>query len=274
MNEVTPNVHGPAVITGASSGIGKVYADRLASRGYDLILVARRADRLRKIGEDLQARYQIKVQSLVADLTQPSDLSDTVRRVIADTSITLLVNNAGIGAVGPIAQTSRETLTSIVALNITAVSALTTAVLPGFLSRGSGTIINIGSVRGYASQLIVPIYGATKAYVAQFTRALQKQVAGTNIRVQLVTPTNTVSENWSRMALPLAKDNPAAIMSTEDCVDAALRGLDMGEEITIPSLQDNGPLEDFEETSEALFQATQISGQPAPRYGVISQSYD
>ena len=263
-----PNVNpGTAVITGASSGIGKVYADRLAARGFDLLLVARRADRLQAIADDLQERFPIRVQTLVADLAQPAGLSQAVKKIAGDHSVTMLVNNAGTSAVGPLAQTSPETMTNMVALNITALTALTMAVLPGFQERNAGTIINIGSVVGFAPYPQVPVYGPTKAYVLNFTQVLQQQLADTGIRVQLVTPAATVSEIWDTFGVPLSSLDPATVMSTEDCVDAALSGLDSGELITVPPVHDDRLLRNFEAASMAVLQATQ-TGQPAPRYGL------
>ena len=268
MSQANTSALGTAIVTGASSGIGKVYADRLAARGYDLLLVARRADRLEAIAADLQSRYPIQVQPLVADLTHPADLAKTAQTIAADPSITLLVNNAGTSAVGTLAETSSETLNSMVALNIIALSALTMAVLPGFQQRGAGMIINIGSVVGYAPYPQVPIYGPTKAYVLNFTQVLQQQLAGTGIRVQLVTPAATVSEIWGTFGVALSSLDPATVMSTEDCVDAALRGLDNGELITSPSLQNDELLRNFEAASLAVLQDAGTNGQPAPRYGL------
>jgi short-subunit dehydrogenase len=266
MSNVNPSTLGTAVVTGASSGIGKVYADRLAARGYDLLLVARRADRLQSIAADLQSRFSIRVETLAVDLAQPTDLSLAIQKISADSSITLLVNNAGTSSVVPVAETSLETLTNMVGLNVTALTALTTAVLPGFQKRGSGTIINIGSVVGFTGYPWVPIYGGTKAYVLNFTQALQQQLADTGIRIQLVAPAGTVSEIWDVMGVPLSS-LPAPLMTTEDCVDAALSGLDNGELITVPSLHDDELLRNYETPSQTLLQATQTS-QPAPRYGV------
>ncbi len=257
---------GTAMITGASSGIGKVYADRLAARGYDLLLVARRAERLEAIAADLQSRFSIRVETLVADLAEPSGLSQVIQKISADSSITLLVNNAGTSSAGPVAETSLETLTNMVALNITALTALTTAVLPGFQKRGSGTIVNISSVVGFTGYPWVPIYGGTKAYVLNFTQALQQQLAGTGIRIQLVAPSGTVSEIWDVIGVPISS-LPTPLMTTEDCVDAALSGLDRGELITAPPLHDEGLLLNLEAAAQARLQATQNS-QPAPRYGV------
>lgn len=268
MTESVSRSLGTAVVTGASSGLGKVYADRLAARGYDLLLVARRADRLESIGADLESRHSVRVQSLVADLTDPAGLAQVVERISTDSSITLLVNNAGTSGMGPLAEASMETLTSMVALNVTALSALTIAVLPGFLARNAGTIINIGSVVGYAPYVHVPIYGPTKAYVMNFTQILQQQVAGTGVRVQLVTPAATVSEIWGSVGVEISELDPATVMTTEHCVDAALRGLDDGEPITVPPLHDDGLLHAFEAAAGSLLLATSLTGQPAPRYGL------
>ena len=267
MSEKYPGTLGTAVVTGASSGLGKVYADRLAARGYNLLIVARRADRLQAIASDLQARFPIQVETLVADLAQPAGVSETMRKIESDSSITLLVNNAGTSAMKPVTETSLETITSMVALNITALTALTKAVLPRFQERNSGTIINIGSVVGFTGYPWVPVYGGTKAYVLNFTQALQQQLADTKIRIQLVTPAATVSEIWEVAEIPLSSLDPATVMSTEDCVDAALRGLDDGELITAPSVQDDSVLRSFESASTALLQSTQ-HGQPASRYGI------
>ncbi len=267
MSKVSASTLGTAVITGASAGIGKVYADRLATRGLDLLLVARRGDRLAEIAIDLQHRFAIQVETLVADLAHPDSLAKAVQKISADPSITMLVNNAGVAAMGPITRTSPEAMASMVALNITALTALTMAVLPAFQERNSGTIVNIGSAAGFAPFALVPIYGPTKAYVAQFTQSLQQQVKDTGIRVQLVTPASTVSEAWYTFRDPHASPDPAKDMSTEDCVDAALKGLDSGERITAPSLQDDALLRNFEDAAMKLMMAT-LSGLPATRYGL------
>jgi len=215
----------------------------------------------------LQDRFAIQVQTLVADLAQPDGLSKAVQKISVDPSITMLVNNAGVAAMGPVMQTSPETMTNMVALNITALTALTMAVLPAFHERNSGTIVNIGSAAGFAPFALVPIYGSTKAYVGQFTQSLQQQVKGTGIRIQLITPAPTISESRYTFRALLSSPDPAKYMSTEDCVDAALKGLDRGELITAPSLQDDTLLRNFEDASMKLMMAT-LTGQPATRYGL------
>ncbi len=260
------NTLGTAVITGASSGIGKVYADRLAARGYDLLLLARRGDRLAVISQDLEARHGIRSEPFVADLSSAEGLAATVRRIAGDPSITLLLNNAGFSQVGSLTDIAEDMLANMLALNIAAVTRLAIAVLPGFRERNSGTIINIGSGVGFSPLSFVPVYGPTKAYVLNFTQVLQQQLAGTGIRVQLVSPAVTVSEGWESVGIAMDTLDPATIMTTEDCVDAALAGLDAGELITVPSLQDDGLLHGFEASSDALLKAMMSTGQPAPRY--------
>ena len=267
MTQKNSGASGTAVVTGASSGLGKVYADRLAGRGYNLLLVARREDRLKAIAEDLESRFPVSVTTLVADLADADALARVVARIAGDATITLLVNNAGTSIMAPLTDASSDRWTQMIALNITALTALARAVLPGFAQRGSGTMINVGSVTGFIGYSWVPIYGATKAYVLNFTQALQHEYANTGIRVQLVAPGATMSEIWEVSGFNLAELDPATVMTAEHCVDAALRGLDAGERITAPSMHDDAALRNFEEASRTLFRATR-HGQPAPRYGL------
>src|SRR5476649_2864565 len=254
-----PN-QGTAVVTGASSGLGKVYADRLAKRGYDLILVARRGDKLESIAAELRAAYGVKVSAMVADLGAPADLERVAAAIAADDSITLLVNNAGTSTFAPVAKTSKAQLDGMNDVN-------GYALLPGFVARDRGTLINIGSVLG---SFVIPgssIYSGTKAYVQLFTLGLQGEVAGTKVKVQLVLPAATATEIWEISGVPLSALDQATIMTAENCVDAALAGLDMGETITMPSVEDAQLLAAFEAARMALAGATQ-SGKPASRYQI------
>jgi short-subunit dehydrogenase len=263
-----PHKLGTAIVTGASSGIGKVYADRLAARGYDLVLVARRADRLNQIADDLEKRFSIRAEVLVADLAEPAGLSATIVRISSDPSASLLVNNAGYSILKTLAETPDESFTNMIALNITALTALSKAALVRFQQNGSGTIVNVGSGVGFAPLSMVPIYGPTKAYVLQFTQILQQQVTGTGIRVQLVVPGAVVSEGWDVAGgASLDALDPSIVMTTEDCVDAALTGLDNGELITAPSLQDETLVRNYETASGVLLQGM-FAGEPADRYGI------
>ena len=265
MNQTRLSSLGTAIVTGASSGLGKVYAQRLAARGYDLLLVARRKDRLETIATELQSRFPIQVRILAADLAHPDGLAAVSEKISADAAITMLVNNAGTSSVEPVAQVSVKTISNLIALNVTALTVLTKAVLPGFVERNAGTIINIGSVVSFTGFAWVPVYGGTKAYVQNFTQGLKLQLAETKIRLQYVAPSGTVSEIWDVMGVPMSSLGEGALMDTEACVDAALKGLDDGEFVTAPSVHDEALVQKYVEASEALFAAAQ-QPQPAPRY--------
>jgi len=256
-----------AVVTGASSGIGAVYADRLAARGYDLVLVARRADRLSALAGKLSAAHGIKVQVLVADLAKESDLADVEAVLKRDASVRVLVNNAGIARFSPFAQSAAADGASQIALNITALTRLTLAVLPGFVERNEGAVINIASVLAVHALPISTVYSATKAYVLQFSRGLQGELASTGVKVQAVLPAATETEIWTESVsgVPLSALQKDTIMSAEDLVDAALAGFDKGEAVTWPSVGDAGLWNTFDTARSTLFAATQ-TGMPAARY--------
>jgi short-subunit dehydrogenase len=254
-----------AVITGASAGIGAVYADRLASRGYDLILVARRAERLEALTARLGAGYGTQVQVVKADLTKDADVTRVEEVIKTSPAITLLVNNAGNSTLAPLAKTSEQDAAAMVALNVTALTRLTHAILPAFLSRNEGAIINVASVLSFHAMPISAIYSGTKGYVMNFSRGLQKELAETNVRLQLVFPASTATELWDLSGVPLASLNPATLMSSEDLVDAALAGFDKGESITLPSVADASLWDKYDQARATLFAATQ-TGEPAPRY--------
>ncbi|MDF2797639.1 MAG: hypothetical protein K0R85_383, partial [Devosia sp.] len=148
MSTARPTSQGTAIITGASSGIGKVYAERLAARGYDVVLVARRADRLRQIADDLQTRFAIQADVLVADLSTTSGVAAVVERVGSDPAVSMLVNNAGFSIFKPLADTPEAVISSMIALNITALTKLSKAALVAFTAKGSGSLVNIGSGAG------------------------------------------------------------------------------------------------------------------------------
>src|SRR4029078_1860307 len=161
---MTTNTHrGTALITGASSGIGAVYADRLAKAGYDLILVARSADRLEELARRLTDASGRSVETLAADLTQPKDLARVETVLKSDRSITLLVNNAGIAAVTPLLQSNVDERERMIAINVTAPTRLAYAAAPAFAARGSGTIINIASIVAINPKLLHGVCAARKA---------------------------------------------------------------------------------------------------------------
>jgi uncharacterized protein len=254
-----------AVITGASAGIGAVYAERLAARGYDLVLVARRAERLEALSTRLSKAYGTKVLVIDADLTKEADLARVEKVLATNPAVRILVNNAGTSTLAPLAQTSAEDAASMIALNITALTRLTHAILPAFLSRNSGVIINVASVLSFHSMPISSIYSGTKGYVLNFSRGLQQELAQTGVKLQVVLPASTATELWDLSGVPLAALNKDTVMTAENLVDAALAGLDKGEAITLPSVADASLWDKYDAARSTLFAATQ-TGQPAPRY--------
>ncbi len=256
---------GTAVVTGASSGIGKVYAEHLAQRGYDLLLVARRADRLEALAKELRERAGVTVRTLAADLAHTGELETVADAIANDPGITLLVNNAGTNKAGMLAEANWPEQAAMIQVNVVALARLTVAVLPGFKARDRGAIINIGSVVSFYSYPGVTTYSGTKAFVLNFTRGLQAELAGSKIIVQFVAPAATESEIWEVGGMPLSNLPPEVVMTTDACVKASLQGLDMGEAMTLPSLHDAQLLAHYEAAGMNVLAASQI-GQPAPRY--------
>jgi short-subunit dehydrogenase len=256
-----------AVVTGASSGIGAVYAQRLAARGDDLILVARRLDRLNALADKLTTTHGVRVQVLQADLGNDGDLARVEDVLRKDTSVHLLVNNAGIARMRPFAQSTPADSVAQIALNITALTRLAHSVLPGFIARNEGTLINVASILSLHALPISSVYSATKAYVLQFTRGLQQELADTGVRIQAVLPAATETEIWTEevSGVGLSALQKDTVMGVEDLVDAALAGFDQGEAVTWPSLADAGLWNAYEAARGALIGATQ-TGTPAPRY--------
>ena len=260
-----PSSNPVALVTGASSGIGAVYADRLAARGYDLVLVARRIERLRKLADTLAAAHRVDVRPIQADLTDAAGLAEVEDVLRSDGRMTLLVNNAGNGKLSSTVAMADADAAATMALNVVAPTRLARAVLPAFLKRNAGAIINIASVMALHSLPVTTLYSATKSYLLTFSRGLQGEVAGTGVRVQAVLPAGTATEFYDHAGIPLSAFDPAAVMTTENLVDAALTGFDQGEEVTLPSVHDAQLWTAYDQARAALFGATQV-GVPAPRY--------
>src|SRR5215469_11384541 len=257
---------GLAVITGASSGIGAVYADRLARRGHDLLLIARREDRLRQLATEITGRTGRKVEVLAADLGAPADLARVERVLRDDARITVLVNNAGVGAVLPLLNADVDEMSRMIALNVDALMRLTHAVAPAFVRRGSGTIINIASIVAVAPELLNGVYGGTKAFVLAFSQSLHKELADKGVRVQVVLPGATATDFWSVAGKPVDELPKKMVMSVDDLVDAAVAGLDQGEFVTIPALPQAEHWNVYERARQALMPNLSRTT-PADRYG-------
>ncbi|UCI09442.1 SDR family NAD(P)-dependent oxidoreductase [Mesorhizobium sp. B1-1-8] len=262
----TKDNKGTAMITGASSGIGAVYADRLAGQGYDLVLVARRADRLQDLAERLQYAYGRKVKVIAADLADDADLRRVEQAVATDENVTLLVNNAGLGGQQVVATADADAAERMIRVNVVALTRLTRAVLPVLLKRNRGAIINIASVVAY-STAVGGIYSGTKAYVVNFSEALQREIAGTEVRVQVVLPGPIRTEFWELAGVDLDALNQDWVMTADDLVDAALAGLAQGETVTAPGLADPAGLDAYLGARDSFY-GSLIAGKPAPRYAV------
>lgn len=256
---------GTALVTGASTGIGAIYADRLAKRGFNLILVARNAGRLQALADRLAFETGRAVKVLPADLGNSGDLAKVEAVLREDPSITMLVNNAGVASVAPLLDANVDRMQDMIALNITALTRLSYAVAPALVARGAGTIINIASIVGLAPELLNGVYGATKAYVIAFSQSLQHELADKGVRIQAVLPGATATDLWERAGMHHRNLPEGIVMAPAAMVDAALTGLDHGEIVTIPPLQDGDDWTHYEAARRVLSQRFGHS-EPAPRY--------
>lgn len=256
---------GTALITGASSGIGALYADRLARQGYDLILVARNAAKLERVAQAIRKATGRQIDTLPADLANPADLRLVEARLANDRSITLLVNNAGIGSTARALDADVDTMSAMVSLNVEALMRLTYAVVPAFVARGRGTIVNIASIVAVAPEVLNGVYGGTKAFVLAFSQNLRHELDSTGVGVQVVLPGATATDFWDIAGTPVEHLPGEIVMRADQLVDAALAGLARGEFATIPSLHDESRWDAFEAARQAM--AGELStSTPAARY--------
>ncbi|MCS6773104.1 MAG: SDR family oxidoreductase [Anaerolineae bacterium] len=233
-----------ALITGASSGIGETFARRLAREGYDLVLVARRKERLEALSEDLKRRYAISAQPFTADLTYADDLrrvSDIVAGLSNEGQLDLLINNAGFGTVGHFADLPLAEQMAMNQVHITASVQLTRAALPGFLRRRRGAVINVASISGWTPMVGNVVYGASKRYLINFSQALQAELDGTGVFVQALCPGLTYTEFHDApayRAVGFRRDSIPAFMwqTSEQVVEASLNQLGSDDPICIPGI--------------------------------------
>jgi len=237
---MTDSTLGTALITGASTGIGAVYADRLAKRGHDLILVARDAARMQALADRLTAETGRSIEVLPADLTDGDDLDRVAKRLASDAAITLLVNNAGMAMNGGLLENEAPAIERLIALNITAPTLLASSAGKAFKARGRGGIINIASILAFLPEMFEGTYSGTKAFLLNLSASLAAQLEPVGVRVQAVLPGATRTEIWERSGNDVDSFPPEMVMDVNDLVNAALAGFDKGETVTIPPLADEG----------------------------------
>lgn len=222
------------LITGASSGIGSVYAERFARRGHDLVLVARDTARLETLAARLRQDAGVAVDVLPADLTQRTDLASVEARLRNDARIGILINNAGVAQSGGFTAQSADSIDQLVSLNTLALTRLAAAIAPRLANAGEGAIVNIGSVVGLAPEFGMSVYGASKAFVLFLSQGLSLELAPKGVYVQAVLPAATRTEIWERAGIDI--NTLPEVMDVGELVDAALVGFDRRETVTIPPL--------------------------------------
>lgn len=252
-----------ALITGASSGIGTVYARRLAARGHDLVLVARATDRLNTLAAELRKSHGVTIEVITADLTDAAQTEAVAQRLRAQPAIDILVNNAGASVSGGFSHADPTALENLLRLNSLAPTLLTVAVLPGMLERGHGSIVNIASVLALLPEYSHGIYAAAKSYMLTMSQSLHAEVGQKGVYVQAVLPAATRTEIYARSGGDISK--VPDVMEVDDLVDAALIGFDRKELVTIPPVPDVADWEAFEQARMVLARGFSHA-QPAERY--------
>ncbi|WP_343123890.1 SDR family NAD(P)-dependent oxidoreductase [Dyella sp. 333MFSha] len=262
----TMSQHRTALVTGASSGIGLTYADRLARRGFDLVLVARRTDRLEQLAAELTRDHGIKVTTLTADLSTETGCRSVEQVIADDASVDFLVNNAGMGKLGALSDTKVDDLATLINVNVLALARLSLAAMQAFTKRGSGTVVNMCSISAFRAVAGGAAYSGSKAFVLNFTRSLNLETRGTDVRFQCVLPGPVKTEFFAASGVDDSLFPAGSFITSEQLVDAALRGLDLGEEVTIPTLEHASS---FETLAEAFTQLREDAG----REGIIATRY-
>jgi short-subunit dehydrogenase len=263
--------HPRALVTGASSGIGAAFAERLARDKYELIIVARRIGRLEALAKLLKEKYQASVEILAADLSDPDQLKVVEQRISHDSAIEMLINNAGFGGYQPFINLDPNKADELIRVQVTAVTRLTRAVLPQMVNRGKGAIINVSSRFAFSGSVSAPslpkraVYAGTKAYITTFTQILSSELAGTGVKVQALCPGVVRTEFHERMGMELSRIPVSMVMKPEDVVQASISGLQLGEVVCIPALKEPALLDQVHQSEFNLLERSG-GGTLAERY--------
>lgn len=228
-----------ALVTGASSGIGASYARRLADRGYDLLLVARRTERLRTLSGELEQGGGIRAEVLTADLAKEADLRQLEERIAGASNLEFVVNNAGFGTLALFHVAEAQSQDQMHRLHVQATMRLTRAALPGMIARQKGFVVNVSSVAGFGQGPGNVSYCATKAWMNSFSEGLYLEMRslGVDVRVQALCPGYTLSEFHSTLGLDRGFVSSSWWMTAEQVVDASLAGLERNQLFVIPGLR-------------------------------------
>jgi short-subunit dehydrogenase len=245
------NAKGTALITGASTGIGAVYADRFAKRGHDLVLVARDVGRMEALATRLRAETGVGIEIIPADLTLDADVARIEAR-LAKGDIGILINNAGMSLNGSLLENGAAEFTRIIALNVTAPTRLASAAAKAFVTRGEGAVVNIASVLALAPEMFDGVYSGTKAFVLNLSQGMSAQLADKGVYTQAVLPGATRTEIWARSGKDVDAFPEGFVMAVDDLVDAALVGFDRRETVTIPPLPDEGQFVAMQQARAAM----------------------
>ena len=223
-----------AVVTGASSGIGERYAIQLAERGYDLIVVARRRERLEQLSSQLQAEHGVNVEVMTADLSNPESTREFARHLSEMEQVDCLINSAGFGSNGAFDKLDPDHIEQELYVDLVALALLSRAVLPGMLARSTGNIVNIASVGGLNPTPYFVPYSAAKAGVVAFSQALYGETRSTGVHVQVMCPGPVPTEFNEVSGVEATPTPDFMIQSAEDCVAVALNDMDKKKPVSIP----------------------------------------
>jgi short-subunit dehydrogenase len=254
-----------ALVTGASSGIGKAFAERLAADGYDLIVVGRRRDRLDALAASLP---DVAVRVVAADLSTDAGI-DAVAEIAASEPLTMLVNNAGVAHYMPMAELPAATARELVQVKVVAPTMLTRAALAGMIERGEGTIVNVAGMIAFSgpAPAMAPQgqragYAGTLANIVAMSQTLHAELEGTGVSVHVVCPGVVATEFHEVQGMDLSS---IPRMSAQDVVAGALAGIQLGEVVIAPGVEDYGLLDTVFAADLAAFHGQ--SPKLATRYG-------
>jgi hypothetical protein len=227
-----------ALVTGASSGIGREFAELLAADGTDLVVLARSEDRLRELSHRLQREYGVTVTAVVKDLADPDAPRETAEALAArDITVDVLVNNAGFGTHGSFAESDLDTELDEIQVNVTAVTELTRRFLPGLLERDEGAVVNVASTAAFQPGPLMAVYYATKAYVLHFSEGLSEEVAESGVTVTALCPGPTETNFEARAGVGDTALFDRGTMDARTVARAGYRGMKRGEAVVVPGLR-------------------------------------